>query len=150
MAVNIPDVQILVDTGKKTVVKVTAYYNAANNSNSTIVNANTLFGANNSAPTVLSITEVNYSLGLANGYAMLYWVNGAVANVNAVAAIMGDDAAGTLLGYMKNPLASNTANLNANSGDLGLQVQGAGNQDSLTMIITMNKEVGYANADVGY
>src|SRR5260221_1431626 len=132
---NTPDVLILTDTGKKTIVKVTAYYDGgANNSNTVIVRSNTLFGANASntaKATVISITQLQYCAALANGFARLYWVSSGGGANNATAIVVGTQTSGELNAWMKNPLAANAANLVANSGDLALQVQGASNQDSL-------------------
>jgi hypothetical protein len=147
---NAAEVQITRDDAKITVVKVVAYYTAATNSNTTIVQANTLAWANTSAPCVVSIAAVQYAAGLANGYVSLQWAAGGAATNNDIL-IFGGKTSSQFVNYIPNPLAANTANLNHGlGGDINLYVSGAEPFDSYSLIITLNKEGdaggGYANA----
>lgn len=155
MSVNLPQVQILIDTGDKTVVKVTGFYNAAANTNTKIVQANTLLYANSSDPRgcILSATTVQYAAGFANGYCSIQWV-GAGAAANADMLILGGKTSSQFVAYMPNPLAGNTANMPGGSGDINLFVEGAEPFDSFSLIITLIKEGGagggYANVYAQY
>lgn len=154
MAVNTPEVQVLFDSGDKTVVKVVGFYNAATNSNTQIIKANSLSWANTSKKCELSIQSVQYSVGFANGYAQLQWIAGGSAS-NADILILGGKTSSQFVAYMPNPLAANAANLNGGSGgDIGLTIVGGEPQDSFSLIITLNKEGGagggYANVYGAY
>lgn len=155
MAVNVPQVQILFDTGDKTVVKVTGFYNAGANTNTRIVAANTLAYANSSWPggCVLSATTVQYAAGFANGYCSIQWVGGGSAPNNDML-ILGGKTSSQFVGYMPNPLAANTANLQGGAGDINLLIEGAEPFDSFSLIITLIKEGGagggYANVYAAY
>jgi hypothetical protein len=151
---NVPEVQILVDTGDRTVVKIVGYYTAATNSNTQIIQANTLAYANSSKPCVLSCISIQYAAGFANGYALLQWV-GTGAGGNSDLAVVGGKTSSVFEAYMPNPLAANTANLNHGlGGDLGLTIQGAIPGDGFTLILKLNKEGdaggGYANVYTQY
>jgi hypothetical protein len=156
---NVPEVQIIYDDQTKTIVKVLGYYNTTNNSNTMVVQANALFGANNSANAplpVLSVARVLYSAGLANGFVQLQWVgkNGATGNLDIVN--FGSRTSGDWPAYMPNQLAvSNIANtaLANTTGDINLNIQNAEPYDSFSLVITLNKENlngGWANAWVAY
>jgi hypothetical protein len=150
---NVPEVQILFDTGDKLSVKVVGYYTSATNSNSMIIAANTLNYANSSRPCVLSLVSAQYSAGFANGYIQLQWI-GKGSGGNADIIFMGGKSAGQFVGYTPNPLASNTANLNGNAGDVGLSIVGAAPQDAFTLYLNFNKEGGamggYSNVYTNY
>lgn len=155
MAVNAPQVQILFDTGDKTVVKVTGFYNAGTNSNTKIVTANTLAYANSSDPRgcILSATSLQYALGFSNGYCSLQWAgSGSAANNDML--IIGGRTSSQFVAYMPNPLASNTANIPGGSGDINLLVSDAEPFDSFSLILTLIKEGGasggYANVYAAY
>lgn len=156
MAANSPEVQVLIDTGDKTVVKVVGFYNAATNTNTKIIQANTLQYANSAvgAPAcVLSAISVQYSVGFANGYAQLQWIAGGSAS-NSDLLLLGGKTSSQFVTYMPNPLAANSANLAGGSGDIGLTIQGAEPLDSFSLIITLIKEGGagggYANVYAAY
>lgn len=153
MSVNAPEVQVLMDTGDKTVVKIVGFYNAATNSNTKIIQANTLTYANSSRTCNVSAISVQYSAGFANGYAQLQWIAGGSAS-NANLLILGGRTSSQFITYMPNPLTSNSANLSGNSGDIGLTIVGAQPFDSFSLIITLIKEGGagggYANVYLNY
>jgi hypothetical protein len=153
MAPNVPEVQILFDTGDKTVVKVVGYFTAATNSNTKIVQANTLSYANSSLPCILSATTVQYAAGFANGYCSIQWAAGGAATNNDML-ILGGKTSSQFVAYMPNPLASNTANLAGGSGDINLFIEGAEPFDSFSLILTLIKEGGagggYANVYAQY
>lgn len=155
MAANLPEIQILLDTGDKTVVKVVGFFTAATNSNTKIVQANTLQYANSSDPRgcFLSAISVQYAAGFANGYCSLQWV-GAGSAANNDMLILGGKTSSQFVTYMPNPLASNTANVPGGSGDINLAIEGAEPFDSYSLIVTLIKEGGagggYANVYAAY
>jgi hypothetical protein len=153
---NTPTIQILLDAGKKTVVKVIGAFNAAVNAvSTTIIQANTLMFANNNQPCVISVLDVQYLAGFANGFGQLYWVG---PSSNTEFLNFGGRASGDIDGYMWNTVANtgpaptgvNFTNLKANSGDIGLTIWGAEPFDSYSLVITCQKELGYANAELQY
>jgi hypothetical protein len=157
---NVPEVQIITDDSWKTVVKVLGFFNAATSSNTVVVQANTLFGANNSANAplpILSVARVLYSQGLANGFLQLEWVgkNGAAAN-NSDIINLGARTSGDMPMTIPNALAlSNTSNvaLANTTGDINLSIVGAEPNDAFSIFITLNKENsqgGWANAFIQY
>jgi hypothetical protein len=155
MSANTPLVQILSDTGERTVVKVTAWYNAtALASNTIVVTANTLAAANSNRPCIISLTDVTYQCGLGtNTFASLQWVGGGSA-VNTDILIFSGLSGGDFPFYISNPLAANSANLNGLAGDVNLQITNPAGNTSLSLVLTFIKEGGgsggYANAYVGY
>lgn len=156
MAFNVPQVQVLSDSFDRTVVKVVGVYNAsAVPSNTVIVKANTLAFANASRPCVLSVTDITYQCGLGtNTFASIQWVaNSATSQSNSDIMILSGFSGGEFGFYMPNPIAANTANLNGQAGDIGLQISSPAGNTSLSFILTLNKEMtggGYANAYVAY
>jgi hypothetical protein len=142
MAANAPEVQVIFDNGQTARVKVTAYFTGATTSNTTIVRANTLAFANTSKSSnvcSLSISQVQFASDLA-GFAQLYWAG---ASANTPIYNFGTSHAGTLDAYVQN-------NATGPTGELGLWINAAANLDTLDLIITINKEAGYANAFIEY
>lgn len=139
MSVNNPEVQVLYDTGRETMVKIHGYYNTTTTQNVKIITANALSFANTSQTCLVSITRVMYQTQV-TGIAQLQWV-GASSNTPIVS--FGRSAAGVFEGYMTNNGSSPT-------GDINLWVIGAANNDSYDIFLTLNKEQGYANAFLLY
>lgn len=157
MAANLPEIQVLIDTGDKTVVKVVGFFTAATNSNTPLVIANTLQYANSSDPRgcILSALSVQYAAGFANGYCTLQWTgNAAAAVANVDMLILGGKTSSQFVAYMPNPLASNVKQLPGGSGDINLVIEGAEPFDSYSLIVTLTKEGGagggYANVYAAY
>jgi hypothetical protein len=141
MAANLPEIQITQDLGDMSVVKVCGFFNAATNSNSVIISANTLAFANSVVPCVLTIKSIQYAVGFANGYCQLQWVG----NPNTDIVILGGKTSDEFITYMPNQLIANgnTANINGGlSGDIGLSIVGAEPLDAYTLIIHVIKEGG--------
>jgi hypothetical protein len=151
-APNLPEVQIITDDTWKTIVKVLGFFSAATSSNTVVVQANTLFGANTSAAAplpLLSVARVLYSQGLANGYIQLQFVGKNGAN-NADIINLGSRTSGDMPMFIPNALASNAA---STTGDINLNIVGAEPNDAFSLFITLNKDNGHggwANAYIGY
>lgn len=139
MSVNNPEVQVLYDTGRETMVKIHGYYNSATTSNTKVITANALTFANASQTCLVSITRIMYQTQM-TGIAQLQW-QGSGGNTPIVS--FGRSAAGTFEGYMTNNGSSPT-------GDINLWVVGAANNDSYDLFLTLNKEQGFANAFLLY
>ena len=154
---NLIETQVLFDTTPgPSAIKIIGYYTQATNSNTLIISANSLLHANTSKPCVISVEEIQYAAGFANGFCQLQWV-GKTASSNIDLAVLGGRTCGSLICYMPNPLIAdgNTANLNGGlSGDIGLTVNGGEPFDSFTLIIKVIKEGGagggYANGYAQY
>ena len=142
MAVNAPEVQVLIDDGAKSVIKIIGYYNAATSSNTLVVQANTLAFGNTSKTCIVTLTGVTYSTSMANGYVQLQWI-GSSSNTGILN--FGRNSSGTLSAWIPNNASSPT-------GDIALQVVNAQPNDSYDLLLLLNKEaqLGYANAYVGY
>jgi hypothetical protein len=148
---NVPSVQLIYDDAQRAIVKVTGYYTAATATNTAIVVANTLFGANSTSANkpVLSVARVLYAAAFANGYCRLEWSAQAIGN-NEVIYCLGGDTQGDLAQYINDPLdAANTPG----GSDVNLVVAFAEPNDSFSMVITLNKDNGnggWANAYSAY
>ena len=145
MSVNLPETQVLVDRDDKVVVKVGGWFNTATTTNTTILQANTLYGANASAPCPLTITAVQLVTSLANGFVQLYYV-GPSSNVGTL--YLGRSLSSTIEAYCVNPFSANGTLTATVPGDIGLWVNGAASGDSYSLIIQLAKEkgtVGWAN-----
>lgn len=165
---NTTNVQVLFDGGDTTIIKVTGFYlGGAQNSNTTIIQANTLQYANNSQPCVVCVEDIKYMVSLPseNAYAELYYAN-ANTSANVVIYNFGSySGSGEYLQFIPNPLVpqtlsgggpgksiANTANLiNNTAGDIGLFLYQVGTTvDAFTFVITVRKIYGYANAWLQY
>jgi len=130
--VNVPEVFILDDTDKQTVVKITGFYNTATTQNTQVVTANTLKGASNTLPCILSIGAMEYSTSIANGFIALEFIGSGSANSNALLAGRANDGAWNR--YIPNSGAAPT------TGNLNLFQSGLGAGDSFSIIVTLIKE----------
>jgi hypothetical protein len=142
MAANAPEVQILSDEGTTTRVKIHGYYNASatGNTNTTVVTANALSFANTSQTCLLSVSKIEFASDMTNGVVALQWVGGS-GNTNIVS--LGGGQAGMFDYYIPNNATSPT-------GDINLATYYATGNDVYTIILTLNKESGYANAYLQY
>ena len=132
MAVNIPEVFIIDDTDKQTVVKVTGFYNTATTQNTKIITANTLYGANASRPCILSLGAMEYSSSIANGFVSLQFI-GNGSNSNALIAGRANDGAWNR--YIPNSGAFPP------TGDINLFQSGLAGGDTFNMVLTFVKEL---------
>ena len=142
MAANAPEVQILSDEGTTTRVKIHGYFNASANANSNtvVVTANALSFANTSQTCLFSIAKVEYAVDVANGFIALQWVG---ANNNTGIMSFGTSQGGMFDYYIPNNATNPT-------GDLNLAVYNLAGNDVYTIMMTLNKESGYANAFLRY
>lgn len=127
----ISNTQILLDTTKRTVVKVTG--TGADQANTTILNANTLNGAiSGLGYHELLVRKVVYSVTDGGGYVKLYW-QGASANVDMV----------NITGNGKLEFEPEAMVLNNNatnpSGNVGLSTTGMTANSAFTVIIDLRK-----------
>ena len=134
MSVNNPEVVVLDDNANQAQIKVIGYFNALTSSN-TKIQANSLFGANTAVGQnpILSITNALYSTSLqgANGRVSVDFVG----STNVKALQYGRYNDGEMQKYILN-------NAVAPSGDLSINVEQAGPNDSFTLILTVLKENG--------
>lgn len=142
MAANAPEVQILSDEGTTTRVKIHGYYNASAtpNSNTVVVTANALSFANTSQTCLFSIAKMQFASDMTNGFVALQWIG---ASSNTGIASFGGGQAGMFDYYIPNNATSPT-------GDLNLATYNTTGNDVYTIILTLNKESGYANAYLQY
>ena len=140
MAINNPEVQILSDEGQTTRIKIHGYYNAACTANTVVVTANALSFANTSQTCLFSIAKVEYAVDVANGFVALQWVG---ANNNTGIMSFGTSQGGMFDYYIPNNATNPT-------GDLNLAVYNLAGNDVYTIMMTLNKEQGYANAFLKY
>lgn len=135
---NAPEVQLLSDGGLTSVVKISGIYTSGVTANTKVVTANALSFANNSQPCLITISKIQYVSDV-SGFVQLEWQG----SPNAAIASFGSGQSGELNAYFPN--YANTA-----TGDINLFVSGAASGDSFTLIVTLNKEQGFANAFVEY
>ena len=131
----ISNTQILLDTTKRTVIKITG--KGVDQANTTIVNANTL----NGAIAGLGYHEVNvrkilYSVSDGGGYVNLYW-QGASANVDMVN-ITGQSSLDFIPEAMV--LQNNATNP---SGNIGLSTTGMTTNSAFTVILDLRKNTAH-------
>ena len=129
MAANAPEVYIIDDTDKHTVVKVIGYYTQATAQNTLIVQANTLRGACTTKPCILSIAAVDYSASLANGLVAIEFIGSA----NVAGYVFGRANDGNFIRYIPNCAGAPT-------GDINLRQQGFSGNDCFDLVITFVKE----------
>jgi hypothetical protein len=140
MAANVPVTQVLYEDGKTALVKIDAYYTAANTFNAKVVTANTLAFANASQTCLFTINRIQYSVDAATGFFQLQWIG---ASSNQQIMTFGTSNDGNFETYIPNNATSPT-------GDLNLMTSGVANNDCITLILTLTKETGYSNAYIGY
>ncbi|CAB4124361.1 hypothetical protein UFOVP49_199 [uncultured Caudovirales phage] len=140
MSVNNPEVQIISDSGKTTLVKITGYYNTATVANVKAITANALAYGNTSQTCLVSITKMQFACDSSNGTVQLFWAD---TSANTPIANFGSSQTGTWETYLTNNAPNPT-------GDIGIQTIAVGNGDSYTFLLTLNKEQGYANAWARY
>ena len=131
MLFNTPQVQIIDDQDHQAVVKITGYYNTGVNANNLVVQANTLFGANNSRACILSVNSWEYSSSLSNGFITLEWVS--TANQNTTIFSVGRFNDGAIARYVPN-------NANTPTGDINLVTANAQPGDCFSIVLSLMKE----------
>ncbi len=143
MTANTTTTQLLVDTGQTTVVKFTGFFNAASpvSEDKVVLKANTLAWANANASSnvcTLSISKLQYSSDV-TGTVQLYWVG----TTNSEIMTFGTSQSGEFDCYIPN-------NAVAPTGEIGVKVIGAANNDNFNFVLTINKEKGFDRAFVAY
>ena len=123
-------------------VKIHGYFNASAtpNTNTVVVTANSLSFANTSQTCLFSISKVEFASDIANGFIALQWV-GASSNMGIIS--FGTSQAGMFDYYIPNNATSPT-------GDLNFATYNIAGNDVYTIMLTLNKESGYANAFLQY
>ena len=129
MAANTPEVYIIDDTDKHVVVKVIGYYTTATTQNTQLFSANTLRGADNTKPCILSIAAVDYSASIANGYVAVEFMGAA----NQKGYVFGRANDGNFIRYVPNAAGAPT-------GDINLNQVGLAGSDVFDLVITFVKE----------
>lgn len=141
MAVNVPEVQKLHDTDYYVGQKVTVFFNGeasnanagVSTSNTKILTANTVKGANASRVCILDIERIRYHTSFANGYLAIEFVGGGAAgNSNTKVVSLGGNDGGELDLFMPNNAANAT-------GDINLAIVNAQPNDCATLLITYRK-----------
>jgi hypothetical protein len=131
MLLNAPQVQIIDDNDHQTVVKITGVFSAATSSNTVVVQANTLYGANASLPCILTVNCWEYSSSLSNGSIVLEWVSTANQNTTILTAGRAND--GGFARIIEN-------NANTPTGDVNLAILGAAGGDSFSLTVSFLKK----------
>ena len=139
---NSPEVQVLYDNGRETMIKVIGYYTTGTSDFTTIANTKALAFANTSKTCIVSISKIQYAVDCSTGAISLYW-QGSSANTNA--AYFGTSSCGNIDAPLINNASSPT-------GNIGLQTLGLVGGDSYSLFITLNKQPtdGFANAYIEY
>lgn len=132
MIFNTPTIQIIDDQDHQAVIKITGMYTSAcTASNSVVVQANSLFGANSSLPCMISVNAVEYSTSIANGALALEYVS--TVNNNTTITTCGRNSDGQFARYIKNQA-------NTPSGDINLLIDDMEANDAYTIIVSVLKE----------
>lgn len=134
MPVNVPEVVTIFEDDKTAVVKVIGWFNALTSVN-TKIQSNTFIGANTSAGIncIMSISNFLYStsFGGGNGKVSVEFVS--TVNVNTRSLIVGRFNDGEIQKYVTN-------SANTPTGDLNINTELAGSNDSFTIVLTLTKE----------
>jgi hypothetical protein len=135
---NTPVIEKLWERDYQVSLKITGQYNTATGASNTIIlNANTLYGANNSQPCYLDVTHIDYCMGLANGFVSIEFASANTSNVSNVTVFtVGKRSSGSLGAYVFNTI--DTAN---SYGDLNLYTSNLDANDSFTIIVSAVKSV---------
>lgn len=129
--------EVVFDKDYEAVVKVVGSFDAAANASNTIIlTANTLYGANSSLPCGIEFNSLEYAVALANGYLTVEFVSANTANQSNVNIVtVGKEISGKLMGRQRDPLGANSA------GQLNLKTTGLDANDSFTLMIQIRKSV---------
>jgi hypothetical protein len=130
MLLNVPQVQLIDDNDHQSVVKITGVFSTATSSNTVVVQANTLYGANSSRPCILAVNSWEYSASFANGAIVLEWVSTANQNTTIMTAGRAND--GAIARYIPN-------NANTPTGDVNLAILGAAPGDTFSLTVSFMK-----------
>lgn len=129
----VSNTQILLDTTKRTVIKITG--TGTNQANTTILNANSLNGAiANLGYHELTVRRIMHSI--TDGYVKLYW-QGASANVDMV----NISGAGTIDFIPESMVLNNNAT--NPSGNVGLSTAGMGANSAFTVVVDLRKNTAH-------
>lgn len=131
MVLNAVTSTVLWDKDFDVTLLVTGAFSSANSSNTIILKANTVQGANSSMVCLLDVAGIQYSTSIANGWVALEFSNTA-SNVNTTIGVWGRNASGVQEGYIR-------ANTAQQVGDLNLNLSGLSGGDSFTLVISLRK-----------
>lgn len=125
------------DKDYEVVLKIVGSYSAnAAASNTVVLQANTLNGANSSQTCYLDFTHAEFAMGLANGFISLEFQSKAPASqANSTILTVGKRATGELSFIAANPLAANA------TGDINLNTTALDANDSFTLVLSFRKNV---------
>jgi len=146
MALQTVETQIIRDDDRYVTVKVRGIASGAWSTNATIVQANTLFGANASVPIIpLSLTDIKFTVDTGGpGYVDLQWTanNGSQTNVSILS--FATAATGEWNGF------SIQNNANTPTGDVCLQVNGFAAGNGFSFILTFVKDQTFQYSNINY
>lgn len=119
---------VLWDKDYDVTLLITGGFSAANSSNTVVLHANTVMGANASMNCILDVIGVQYASSIANGFVSLEWANGTSNTTFAVY--------GKLAGRQEAYIRANTAWAYS---DINVNVYNAAPNDSFTLILSLRK-----------
>jgi len=147
MAANV-FIQVLRDNEQETSWKVVGSFASANTGN-TVLQSNTLFGANASKICLVGITDIQYIVGVGTGSVTLQWVSYVNSNVTIMNFGASSVASPPYGGEFNAATASYlTNNANTPSGDINIQYNNMAANDFFNFVISVQKE--YVANSAGY
>ncbi len=135
---NTPLVQVCYDDANRAKVKVTAWYNGAagvaiGGSNSVLIQANTLFGANASQTCILDVLQIEGNVDLTQNTEIVQVQFVSTVNQNTDILVVGGPGNAVFMdGYIPN-------NANTPSGDILVTLTGGKAGDCYTLMMTLQK-----------
>jgi hypothetical protein len=128
---NVPVATVVWDSDTSTVLRITGQYNTNTTvSNTKVLTANTVRGANASKLCIIDVTAVQFAIGTANGFVSLEYIS---SNGNNTIVSLGKFQTGEIEAYMSNPVGANT------TGDINLFTSNLDANDSFSMVISLRK-----------
>ena len=134
---NIPVVTKIWDKDYEAVIKITGQYNASQNaSNTLILQANTLKGANSSQLCMVDVNHIDFATSISNGFISIEFISANTSNIeNSTVFTVGKRNCGELACVNFNPLGANA------TGDINLYTSALDANDSFTLIMYCRKSV---------
>lgn len=132
---NTPIIQICYDDANRAKIKVTAWYNGSPATSNTLIQANTLFGANlaSPGPWLLDVLQIEGNVDLTNNTELVHVQFVSSVNQNTDIMVVGGPGNAVFLdGYIPN-------NANTPTGDLNIFLNGPKGGDCYTLMITVQK-----------
>lgn len=130
---NTPVIQVCYDDANRAKVKVTAWYNGGGTTSNTLIQSNTLFGANLSQACILEILQIEGNVDLTNNTELLHLQYVSSVNQNTDIMVIGGPGNAVFLdGYIPN-------NANTPTGDLNIFLNGGKGGDCYSLMLTFQK-----------